>query len=354
MQLKVLYLFTGNRGPHLAKVKAGEEQGNGYWGMLRLHKFGIDATYAGVEELFPLRFATFLRKHINVYWIHLPLYPFFFSYDIIFTSTGYGTQFLHTLLCVRRPRWVMHDFSIVGLLGNETTLRQKLFAWMVSRSAGIVTLSKQEAEQLKKRFPRLKNSIEFIPYGVELEYFKPSTSAGDGAIFAPGRDPDRDLKLLFAAAEGLGKEVVVTTYPSRLAKLLPLPAYVVHKTLTVPELIQAYADASIVVIPLDTSTGLNNAMGISALYEALAMGKAIIASKTPAMESYITDGENGLLVPEGDAAAMHNALSRLVYDKALREKLGRNARAYAEVNLDADRCTGDLADFFKKITAAQK
>lgn len=354
MKLKVLYLFTGYRGPHLAKVKAGEEQGNGYWGMLRLHKFDIDATHVGVEELFPLGFATFLRKYINVYWIHLPVYPFFFSYDIIFTSTGYGTQLLHTVLHIRRPQWVMHDFSIMGLLGKEKTFRQKIFAWMVSRCAGIVTLSEDEAGQLKKRFPHLKNSIECIPYGVELDYFKPAEKIGNGPIFAPGRDPDRDLKLLFKAAEGLGKEVLVTTHLSRLEKLKPLPNYVVHKTLSVPELKQAYEDAAIVVIPLDTSTGLNNAMGISALYEALAMGKAIVASKTLAMETYIVDGENGLLVPEGDVAAMRQALSRLVTDRELRERLGKNARAYAEAYLDADRCTGHLADLFKKISSAQK
>ncbi|MEI6863754.1 MAG: glycosyltransferase family 4 protein [Candidatus Adlerbacteria bacterium] len=349
MELKVLYLFTGYRGPHLAKVKAGEEQGNGFWGMLRLHTFGITAKHLDLEDFMPLSAATFLRKHINVYWIHLPLYPFFFAYDFVFTSTGYGTQLLHTLLHLHRPRWVMHDFSIMGLLGHEKTFRQKLFAWMVSRCAGIVTLSRDEAEQLQRRFPHLKEHIAFIPYGVDLEYFKPGIALGEGAIFAPGRDPDRDLRALFAAAEGLGKDVLTTTHLSRLEKLRPLPDYVVHKTLSVPELKQAYADASIVVIPLDTSTGLNNAMGVSALYEALAMGKAIVASKTPAMESYLTDGVNGLLVPEGDVEALHEALSRILRDRELRERLSTQARLFAEQHLDADTCTGHLADFFRKI-----
>ncbi len=141
----------------------------------------------------------------------------------------------------------------------------------------------------------------------------------------------------------------MTTHLSRLEKLRPLPSFVVHKTLSVPELKEAYEKAAVVVIPLDTSTGLNNAMGISALYEALAMGKAIVASKTPAMESYITDGVNGLLVEEGNAAQMHGALRSLLESDALRMRLEKGARMYAQRHLDADACTKVLADYFTRI-----
>lgn len=352
MHLKVVYLFTGYRASHLKKTKRGEEQGNGFWGMLRLHKFGIDARHLELEQLFPLSVSRFIRKYmLNVYWVHLPLYPFLFSYDIVFTSTGYGTQLVHTLLHVRKPKWVMHDFSITGLLGKERTIMQKIFAWMVSHCAGIVTISVREKELLEKRFPNLKGKIEFIPYGVDLNFFTPPETVGEGMIFAPGRDPDRDLKLLFDATEGLGKQVLITTHASRLEKLKPLPEHVIHTTLSVPELKQAYADASVVVIPLDTSSGLNNEMGISALYESLAMGKPIVASRSQGMEAYIEDGVNGLLVPQHDVHAMHSAIKRLLDDRELRERLGRNARAYAEKNLDPDRCTQHLAEFFKKVAA---
>jgi glycosyltransferase involved in cell wall biosynthesis len=352
MRLKVLYLFVGYRTPHLKKMKQGEEQGNGFWGMLRLHKFGVDASHIELEQYMPLSLATFIRTYIlNVYWVHLPLYPLYFSYDIIFTSTGYGTQLLHTLLHFKKPRWVMHDFSILGLLAKEKTLTQKIFAWMVVRCAGIVTISKKEAELLEQRFPNLRGRIEFIPYGVDLTFFTPSGTVGEGAIFAPGRDPDRDLPLLFAATEGLQKEVLITTREIRLGKLQPLPAHVVHKTLSLFELRQAYSDASVVVIPLDTSSGLNNEMGISAVYEALAMGKPIVASRSQGMEAYIEDGVNGVLVPQHDADAMRTAIKKLLGDPKLRERLGKNARTYAEQHLNPDQCTKNLAEFFKRIAA---
>lgn len=350
MRLRVLYLFTGYRAPHLEKMKQGQEQGNGFWGMLRLHKFGVDASHLELEHIFPVRLSAFIRKYLlNVYWVHIPTYPFFFSYDIVFTSTGYGTQLVHTLLHIRKPKWVMHDFSIMGLLGKEATVTQKVFAWMVSRCAGIVTLSTKEKELLEARFPNLRGRVACIPYGVDLNFFTPAPKLGEGSIFAPGRDPDRDLQTLFAATEGLGKDALVTTRESRLAALRPLPPHVVHKTLSLSELKQAYEDASVVVIPLDTSSGLNNEMGISALYEALAMGKPIVASRSQGMESYIEDGVNGLLVPQHDAHAMRAAIQRLLEDKELRERIGKNARAYAERHLDPDRCTQQLADFFQTL-----
>lgn len=347
--LKVGYLFTGYRTPHLEKVWKGEEQGNGFWGMLRLEKFGVYASHIELEQVYPLALCAFLRRHMSVNWIHLPTYFKFFSYDIIFSSTGYGTQLVHTLLRFKKPKWVMHDFSIMGIIGSEKTLRQKLFAWMVARCAGIVTISKKEKELLEVRFPNLRGRIEFIPYGVDLDYFKPTGAVGEGAIFSPGRDPDRDLKLLFEATKGLGKEVIITTRESRLDALKPLPEHVAHRTFSVSELKQAYDDASIVVIPLDTSSGLNNEMGISALYEALAMGKPIVASRTQGMEAYIEDGVNGLLVPQHDREAMHTAIQKLLGSAELRKKMGENARLFAEKHLNPDTCTKHLATFFENI-----
>jgi glycosyltransferase involved in cell wall biosynthesis len=44
----------------------------------------------------------------------------------------------------------------------------------------------------------------------------------------------------------------------------------------------------------------------------------------------IADGETGLLVPVGDAAALRSAIERLLGDRALRERLGDAARARVE------------------------
>ena len=66
-----------------------------------------------------------------------------------------------------------------------------------------------------------------------------------------------------------------------------------------------------------------------ALVEAMAAGCACVASDVVGVRGVIEDGVTGLLVPEGDAAALANAVARLLQDPALAERLGAAARLRA-------------------------
>ncbi|MEO8140884.1 MAG: glycosyltransferase family 4 protein, partial [Gemmatimonadota bacterium] len=57
------------------------------------------------------------------------------------------------------------------------------------------------------------------------------------------------------------------------------------------------------------------------LLEAGAAGVAIVASDAPGCREVIHDGENGVLVPPGDVAALTDALARLLADPPLRRRL---------------------------------
>lgn len=63
------------------------------------------------------------------------------------------------------------------------------------------------------------------------------------------------------------------------------------------------------------------------LIEYMALGKAIVAPASDNIREVLTDGADALLVARDDEAALHQALSALVNDGALREKLGAAARA---------------------------
>ncbi|MBN1920075.1 MAG: glycosyltransferase [Anaerolineae bacterium] len=54
--------------------------------------------------------------------------------------------------------------------------------------------------------------------------------------------------------------------------------------------------------------------------EAMACGAAPIVSDLPSLKEWITDGENGLLVPVGDAEALAAAIVRLLHKPQLREQ----------------------------------
>jgi len=63
------------------------------------------------------------------------------------------------------------------------------------------------------------------------------------------------------------------------------------------------------------------------LLEAMAAGCPVIATRVGGIPDLVRDGENGLLVPPGDPAALAAALQRLLADHALAARLGRQARA---------------------------
>ena len=88
-----------------------------------------------------------------------------------------------------------------------------------------------------------------------------------------------------------------------------------------PVAIEALRRAAFTVAP----SLLPESFGIVAL-EAAAAGKPTVASAIGGLTDVVVDGETGLLAPPGDAAALRDAIARLIADPALRERLGAAAR----------------------------
>lgn len=77
-----------------------------------------------------------------------------------------------------------------------------------------------------------------------------------------------------------------------------------------------YSLMDIFVLP-SFSEGLANV-----LLEAMAMEKAVVATKVGGNPDIVLNGENGFLVPAGDSERMASALGRLVEDEGLRARIG--------------------------------
>jgi len=349
--MRILYLFNTVRARILEKVTRGEDPDDHFFGMLRLPNYGIDADYIEIEQYIPKWLSIPLRRFLNIYYIHLPLFWKFFSYDIVFTSSAFGSQFVHALLHIKHPKWVMYDFSITGFIGNAKTIRQKIFKWTVGKASGIITLSEKEALTLKEMFPHIKKVIQFIHFGVDLDFFRPQESTQEEhQIFTVGFAPDRDYQTLFEATKDLNIPVTVTR--SRMIDSFKnLPSYVRVCSFSSRELVQEYVKSKIFVLPLDITSGRNNASGCSTLVEAMAMGKAIIATRTPTTESYITHGVNGLLVEQKNITELRDAIQELLENDDKRKKLGREARAFTEKYCNAEVTSKQMAEFFRKINA---
>ncbi len=80
--------------------------------------------------------------------------------------------------------------------------------------------------------------------------------------------------------------------------------------------------------------------------EAMAHGRPVVASAVGGLLDAVEDGVTGLLVPPGDAGALRSALERLLFDSALRRRLGETARERAKECFSHDAATRALLDAY--------
>lgn len=99
----------------------------------------------------------------------------------------------------------------------------------------------------------------------------------------------------------------------------------------VPGAARLMAHADVVCVP-----SLDEALGLVAV-EALAAGRAVVASAAGGLSEVIEDGVSGVLVAPGDVPSLAAALRRVLGDSALQQRLGRAARRRYEATFTVEK-----------------
>ncbi len=86
-----------------------------------------------------------------------------------------------------------------------------------------------------------------------------------------------------------------------------------------------------------------------ALLEAMAMGKAIIATPTDGTREVITHEDDGLIVPYNRPVSLANAITRFLGDAALAEHCGREARRLVQRRFDARRVSDAVGTIYQQV-----
>jgi glycosyltransferase involved in cell wall biosynthesis len=84
--------------------------------------------------------------------------------------------------------------------------------------------------------------------------------------------------------------------------------------------------------------------------EAMAHGRAVVASRVVGTPEQIVDGESGLLVPPSDPAALAAALARLADDPALRARLGAAARERAAARFSIEAMVTQTEAIYRRLS----
>lgn len=221
----------------------------------------------------------------------------------------------------------------------------------------VICVSERQREVLVGPVGLPSQKVHQFNQGIDELFFRPPSgdSAANGYVFSCGRD-SRDYPTLRKAAEGLSVpfRVVASGWAAHAGfkqaqNMEGASNIVVESGLSYRALRDAYAGARFVVFPLDA---VDYAAGVTGMCEAMAMGKAVIASGSPGVADYMKDGVSGFVVPVGDTEALRSAILLLWGDPALCARMGRHNRKWAERRMTVTGYATRIAGLFGVGTLA--
>lgn len=83
--------------------------------------------------------------------------------------------------------------------------------------------------------------------------------------------------------------------------------------------------------------------------EAMAAGRAVVATAIGGIPDAVVEGETGILVPPCDPSALASALRRLVDDPAMRAAYGAAAREVARARFSAEKALHDIQSLYSTL-----
>ena len=192
-----------------------------------------------------------------------------------------------------------------------------------------------------------------IPYYADASFWRPSTLAEEPLVVSAGRE-HRDYRTLAQACAELKGRVFVaagSVHSPASADRRPerWPANFEHGFADYATLRDLYARARVVVVPvLETDFQA----GITTVLEAMAMGKAVVATATRGQAGAVRDGINGLTVAPGDVRALRQAVTYLFENPGERARLGRAARQAVLDDFSVESYGRLLARHFEELAGA--
>ncbi len=253
-------------------------------------------------------------------------------------------------------------------IGTFHAYRESNFAYLagkavlkrfVGRIHGRIAVSPPARELVSKYFP---GEYEIIPNGIDLDTF----GADDIQPLPQYQDDHRNVLFVGRMEKRKGLRYLLSAWPS-ITRQQPQTRLIVvgegdlreecenfvteNRLANVvccgfvsnAELPRYYRTADVFCAP---STGFES-QGII-LLEGMAAGRPIVASGIAGYRRVITDGQEGLLVPPEDDAALSAAIVQLLEDADLRQRMGQAGRVTAQ-GYAWDRVAGQVLDYYQEV-----
>jgi glycosyltransferase involved in cell wall biosynthesis len=217
-------------------------------------------------------------------------------------------------------------------------------------ASAVVTWSKWAGDSVVSDYGVPAGQVHVIPPGVDLRRFRPrdaQRAPGPARLLFVGGDFERKGgNDLFEALKPLGDSVELDVV-SASAHVPPGLPVRVHRDIqgNSDAVVDLYRRADIFVLP---SRGDCLSLAVA---EAMACGLPIVATPIGGLTELVSDGDNGYLVPPSSPDQLSRAVSTLVNDASLRQRMGARSRAIAVADHDAHRNTTRIVELMRTISA---
>lgn len=232
-------------------------------------------------------------------------------------------------LATRRP-------FVLQLWGSDAAIARRIpwfGRWLLRRASVVVCASSALADDARALGAL---DVRVIPAGVSVPELTVAPAEPPHILYVGRLSAEKGVRELAKAAHGLPLEVVGD---GPLRSLLPQTHGFVP-----PAEVGAWLDrAAVVVVP-----SRREGYGMAAR-EAMAHGRAVVATEVGGLRDAIEDGVTGLLVPPNDGEALRDALLRLLDSADLRERLGAAAREHARGAFSEEVAATSLAALYSEL-----
>jgi glycosyltransferase involved in cell wall biosynthesis len=324
--VRVAFVYPNPREELARQVAAGTAPDTGLMGQNHLSEFGIesfvhDSALRRVHAVSGLSHrVTWIAREATLPWELRKA-------DLVVTPL---VNLLPLIARLRhRPRVLLLSYGTAALWARASRPRRALIRASVKAADGIVTISAAGRDRIIREIGVDATRVQSTPFGVDEAFWQMAPPLSEGHVLTVGRDLARDYKTFAEAVDGLQVRAVIVAKDENLRDVR-LPQNVeVRKHIDIGELRRLYVGAACVVVPMvaDADPRGTESSGNTALLEAMACGRATVATDRESLREYLYDDAT-IKTPPQDPVALRAAIKRLIDAPADAAAMGAAARRY--------------------------